>query len=133
MSDPVTTALLATILGEEAAAYAYGVAAPRLGATRGDLARGGLVAHRLRVIALRQRLPDGDQPPAAAGFTAEVPVDEASAAAFLSGVESRLAAVYADLAAVETAEARAEAVRSARECAVRAIAWGGTPEAFPGR
>ena len=133
MSADLIAALVAAITGEEAAAYAYGVAAPRLTSGRADLARGGLAAHRLRIIALRQRLSGADQPAAPSGFDIDVPVDEAAAASLLAGVEARLCAVYADLAAADTGDLRADAVRSARECAVRSVAWGGSPEAFPGR
>lgn len=133
MSDTPLSALLAAIEGEEAAAYAYGIAAPRLSGPQGDLARGGLAAHRLRVIDLRQRLAPADQPAAPGGFVVDVPVDAAGAAALLAGVESRLAAVYADLAARTTAVQRRDAVLAARECSVRSVAWGAAPQAFPGR
>jgi hypothetical protein len=107
-SDFPTTAsaIIATIEGEEAAVYAYGVAAPRLSGAQSDLARGALAAHRLRIIALRESLPPADQ---------------------------RLAATYADLAAATSGDQRLDAVRSARESAVRSVAWGAPPEAFPGR
>lgn len=133
MSDGGRSALLAAIEGEEAAVYAYGVAIPRLPGTEGDLARGGLAAHRLRVVALRQRLAGADQPAAPGGFDVEVPVDAGQAAALLAGVEVRLAAVYADLAGSVTGSDRRDAVLAARECAVRSVAWGATPQAFPGR
>ena len=133
MSESLLSALLAAIEGEEAAAYAYGVAAPRLSGSQGVLARGGLAAHRLRIIALRQQLAPADQPAAAGGFSAPTPVDSEQAAAFLGEVESRLAAVYADLAAASGGDERREAVLAARECSVRSVAWGTAPEAFPGR
>lgn len=133
MTQSLVSALLAAIAGEEAAAYAYGLAAPRLSSTQGDLARGGLVAHRLRIIALRQKLAPSDQPAAAGGFTAPTPVDADQAAALLGSVESRLAAVYADLAAASSGDERREAVLAARECSVRSVAWGTAPQAFPGR
>lgn len=133
MNESELIALLAAIEGEEAAAYAYGVAAPRLSGTQGDLARGGLAAHRLRIIALRQQIAPADQPAAPGGFTVTTPVDADSAADLLAGVEARLAAVYADLAAMSTGPERREAVLAARECSVRSVAWGGAPQAFPGR
>jgi hypothetical protein len=62
------------------------------------------------------------------------PVDSAeSARALLAGVEARLAATYADLAAAVTGGERRNAVLSACECSVRSIAWGGSTAAFPGR
>ncbi len=133
MSDSAFDALTAAIDGEEAAVYAYGVAIPRLSGSLSDLARGGLAAHRLRVISLRQRLPVAQQPPPPGGFDVDPPVDATQASDLLAGVEVRLAAVYADLAAHTFGADRRDAVLAARECAVRSVAWGGTPQAFPGR
>lgn len=133
VSDQLLAAIAAAIDGEEAAVYAYGIAIPRLAGSLGDLARGGLAAHRLQVVALRQRIPVADQPAAPGGFDVDVPVDSTQAASLLAGVEVRLAAVYADLAAFSAGAQRREAVLSARECAVRSVAWGAAPQAFPGR
>jgi hypothetical protein len=133
MSGSALDALIAAIDGESAAVYAYGVAIPRLTGSLGDLARGGLAAHRLRIVSLRQGIPVADQPASAGGFDVDVPVDETQAASLLAGVEVRLAAVYADLAAATSGMERREAVLSARECAVRSVAWGADPQAFPGR
>jgi hypothetical protein len=133
MSDATLDALIAAIDGESAAVYAYGVAIPRLSGSLGDLARGGLTAHRLRIVSLRQRIPVADQPASAGGFDVDTPTDTTQAASLLAGVEVRLAAVYADLAAATTGTERRDAVLSARECAVRSVAWGGEPQAFPGR
>ncbi len=134
-SEPLTTlsAIIAAIEGEEAAVYAYGVAAPRLSGDQSDLARGALAAHRLRIIVLRESLPPADQPAAPGGFLVDPPPDAAAAAALLATVEARLAATYADLAAASSGDQRLDAVRSARESAVRSVAWGAPPEAFPGR
>jgi hypothetical protein len=129
----MSTALVRAIEGEEAAVYAYGVAAAFLTGASSDLARGGLAAHRFKVAALRQTLAAAQQPPAPLGFELTRPVDADTAARLLADVESRLCAVYADLAAETSQEIRRDAVLSARECAVRAIAWGATPQAFPGR
>jgi hypothetical protein len=133
VSQTSLEAYLAAITGEEAAAYAYGVAIPRLPGTSGDQARGALAAHRLAIIALREQVPPDEQPLAPGGFVVATPVDEAGARQLLGEVEQRLAAVYADLAAATDTDARLAAVRSARECAVRSVAWGQPPQAFPGR
>jgi hypothetical protein len=125
--------LLAAIEGEEAALYAYGVAGPWLDPPDRDLALGGLAAHRARVLALRTAAPDGDERGAPGGFVTG-PVDSPDAArALLAGVEARLAATYADLAAAVTGGDRRNAVLSACECSARSIAWGGSTSAFPGR
>lgn len=129
----MSAALIAAIEGEEAAVYAYGVAAAFLTGAQSDLVRGGLAAHRLKVADLRQSLPSSEQPLAPLGFELTTPVDAVTAANLLADVEIRLSAVYADLAADSPAGERRDAVRSARECAIRAVAWGAAPQAFPGR
>jgi hypothetical protein len=133
MKPAADTALLAAILGEEAALYAYGVASPWLEGAERDLALGGLAAHRARVLALRTRASDSDESGAPGGYLTG-PVDSPqSARALLAGVEARLAAAYADLAAEVTGGDRRNAVLSACECSVRSVAWGGATAAFPGR
>lgn len=129
----MSAALISAIEGEEAAVYAYGVAAAFVTGTQSDLVRGGLAAHRLKVADLRQLLDRTDQPLSPLGFELTVPVDAATAATLLADVESRLSAVYADLAAESSGDQRRDAVRAARECAIRAVAWGAAPQAFPGR
>lgn len=132
MKPATGSALSAAILGEEAALYAYGVAGPWLDGADRDLALGGLAAHRARVLVLRESASDADESGAPGGFVTG-PVDSPAAArALLAGVEARLAAVYADLAAEVTGGERRNAVLSACECSVRSIAWGGPTEAFPG-
>lgn len=133
MKPGADNALLAVILGEEAALYAYGVAGPWLAGGDRDRALGGLAAHRGRVLALRETAPDSSESGAPGGFVTG-PVDSPeSARALLAGVEARLAATYADLAAEVTEGQRRNAVLSACECSVRSITWGGPTAAFPGR
>lgn len=129
----MSATLLGAIQGEEAALYAYGVAGPWLEGADRDLALGGLAAHRARVLVLRETAPDAEESGAPGGYVTG-PVDSAaSARALLAGVEARLAAAYADLAAEVTGGERRNAVLSACECSVRSVAWGGATEAFPGR
>lgn len=129
----MSEALIAAIAGEQAATYAYGLAAPYLSGSDNDLVRGGLVAHQQRVTALREQLASTPQPPAPLGFEAPPVNDESQARQLLAQVELRLCATYADLAAQSTGIARRAAVLTGRECAVRSISWGAAPEAFPGR
>ncbi len=125
--------LQATIAGEQAAVYAYGVAGPWLDAADRDRALGGLAAHRSRVLALRETADDADESGAPGGFVTG-PVDSpATARALLADVEARLAATYADLAAVVGGGERRNAVLAACECSVRSIGWGAPTAAFPGR
>lgn len=127
------TAVLAAIEGEEAALYAYGVAGPWLDGADRDLALGGLAAHRARVLALRATASDAAEQGAPGGFITG-PVDSAeSARALLAGVEARLAATYADLAAAVAGGERRNAVLAGCECSVRSVAWGAPTAAFPGR
>lgn len=126
-------ALGAAIAGEQAATYAYGVAAPWLRAADRDIAVGGLAAHRARVLLLREQANDSAESGAPGGFVTG-PVDSStSARALLAGVEARLAAVYADLAAETTGADRRDAVLAACECSARSISWGAPTSAFPGR
>jgi len=126
-------ALLAAIAGEEAAVYAYGVAGPWLDGADRDLALGGLAAHRSRVLVLRAEAPDTDESGAPGGYLTGTVDTPGSARALLAGVEARLAATYADLAAEVTGGNRRNAVLAACECSVRSIAWGAPTAAFPGR
>lgn len=129
MSDVLTAA----IEGEQAALYAYGVAGPHVDDADRGLALGGLAAHRARILLLRERAPDASEPGAAGGYLTGPVESPEQARALLAGVESRLAATYADLAGGCTGADRTESVLAACECAARAIGWGGAPEAFPGR
>lgn len=126
-------ALAAAIAGEQAATYAYGVAAPWLEPVDRDIALGGLAAHRARVLLLRELADDTAETGAPGGFVTG-PVDSPeSGRKLLADVEARLAAVYADLAAATTESARRDAVLAACECSARSVSWGGATSAFPGR
>ncbi|MEZ5116326.1 MAG: ferritin-like domain-containing protein [Candidatus Nanopelagicales bacterium] len=128
-------ALEAAVAGEHAAVYAYGLVGGRLPADQQGRARSALDAHRARRDRLRARVValGGTPPPAAIAYDPPFPViDAESARALAAYVEDRLVPVYADLAAAVTGDERTEAVLTAREAAVRAVAWGGSPQAFPG-
>lgn len=133
MMPGAAPALLATIAGEEAAVYAYGVAGPWLEGADRDLALGGLAAHRARVLALREAVGDAEESGAPGGFVTGPVESAASARSLLAGVEARLAAAYADLAAEASGGQRRDAVLAACECSVRSVSWGGGTAAFPGR
>ena len=127
------SALEAAISGEQAALYAYGLAGPVLDAADRDRALGALAAHRARILLLRENATPTDEPGTPGGYGIDAPTSADEARRLLSDVESKLAAVYADLAAATTGDERAESVLAACECEVRAIGWGGAPESFPGR
>jgi len=127
------SALAGAIEGEEAAIYAYGLAGSRLAGADRDRAFGGLAAHRARLLQLRDLAGAASLPGAPGGYDVAPPSDEQQARSLLADVESRLAATYADLAAATSGDERVNAALAACECEVRAIGWGGPPEAFPGR
>ena len=76
----------------------------------------------------------GTAPAAAAAY--ELPDDVATARgarAAMASVDTALVATYADAAAAATGDDRRLAARTAADCAVRAVAWGAAPQAFPAR
>ena len=123
-------AIVAAINGEDAAIYAYGVIGARSRGARAALARRTLSAHRARRQELQSRVAE----PVAAASAYDLPfpvTDGASAARLAVIVENRMCALLADLAAATADDNRTQAVTGAMECAARAIAWGGQPQAFP--
>ncbi|MBM3688458.1 MAG: DUF4439 domain-containing protein [Actinobacteria bacterium] len=126
------SALGEAIAGEEAALYAYGLCGSRLFGADRDRALGGLAAHRARVLQLRDLAGAASIAGTPGGYDIAPPAGEAGARALLADVESRLAATYSDLAAATSGDERTNAALAACECEVRAIGWGGDPEAFPG-
>ncbi len=130
-------ALAKAISGLDATIYAYGVAGAKVAPGLRDRALAGLRNARTSRDRLASALAasGGTVPGAAAAYEIDPPVtDEASAAAAIGVVETRMAGVYGDLAAATPAGAvREAAIAAAMECAVRAAAWGAAPVAFPGR
>ena len=51
----------------------------------------------------------------------------------MAAVDTALVATYADAAAASAGDDRRWAARTAADCAVRAVAWGSEPQAFPSR
>jgi hypothetical protein len=126
----------AVVAGEDAAIYAYSVAGGRVSAGARRRALAGLDAHR----ASRSRAAaavvaaGGTAPPPAAAY--ELPDDIGTvrgARAAMAAVDTALVATYADAAAATTGDDRRRAARTAADCAVRAVAWGAAPQAFPAR
>lgn len=126
----------AVVEGEDAAIYAYSVAGGRVSAGARRRALAGLDAHRAsRSRAAAAVVAAGGTAPAApAAF--ELPDDVATARgarAAMASVDTALVATYADAAAAATGDDRRLAARTAADCAVRAVAWGAAPQAFPAR
>jgi hypothetical protein len=132
-------ALQATLAGEHAAVHVL--------ATLGGLVSAGddpgtaarlreaYEAHRARRDHLRTRITDlgVDPVPPAAGYAVDDgsrDADRLTAAALRT--EERCAAVYAQLVASSTGATRRWAVEALTDSALRSLALGGTPSAYPG-
>ncbi|MBC2879566.1 MULTISPECIES: ferritin-like domain-containing protein [Streptomyces] len=136
MTDPaVLTAAQAALAAEHAAVYGYGVVGARAGEERAQEAREAYEAHRARRDGIRRTVRDLGGAPAAAdaAYALPFPVPDVSAAVRLAAeLESRVAAVYADLVAAADGALRGEAAAALREAAVRGTRWRGGSVAFPG-
>jgi hypothetical protein len=138
---PITTptagdlaAAQAILSAEHAAVYAYGALTPHLRGTQRDQAHGLYELHRQLRDALETGIAAHGATPAAAvaAYTfPHPPTDPASAVALASYVESRVAAVCANAAAVTTDAGRPYASWSVTEACLRAYAWGAPITAFP--
>jgi hypothetical protein len=118
----------AVVRGEDAAIYAYSIAGARVPALRRAVS--GLEAHRAArdsVAAMMQAPPD----PAPAYALATEPASPRQARELMAYVDNGLVPLYADLAAVTSADERRRAVLAAQACATRAVSWGAPSQAFP--
>ncbi|GAA2377009.1 MULTISPECIES: ferritin-like domain-containing protein [Streptomyces] len=125
----------AALAAEHAAVYGYGVVGGRIGDDRLQEARDGYAAHRARRDALARtvRALGGTPEGAAPAYTLPFAVPDAAAAVRLAAeLESRVAAVYADLVRASEGALRREAAGALREAAVRSVRWRGSGVAFPG-
>ena len=127
-------ALAAVVSGEDAAIFAYSVAGAHVAGGGRRKALAGLDAHRSN----RDRASAGivaasaTPPGAAAAYELPVTVDSPDTARELMAlVDNRLVGLYADLAEASTGPDRRWAARAGAECAMRAVAWGAAPQAFP--
>ena len=129
-------ALAAVISGLDATIYAYGVSGAHLSGDAQDRALSGLRAARSErdLAASRLSAAGGTVPGAAAAYELDPQVtDEATAKQLLGNVETRMAGVWADLAAATSGDARSTAIDAALLTATRGTSWGVDPVAFPGR
>jgi hypothetical protein len=133
--DPYLAALQAALAGEHAAVWAAGRAAADLGGESRRTALRQLDDHRTARDRLRRTVASLGEAPAEAAPAYLEPfpvVDPRAARRLMAHVNSGLAAAYADLAAATPRAGRRPAAIASAEAAVRAIRWGGGPEAFPG-
>lgn len=128
-------ALQATLAGEHAAVWACGRAAAELSGRGQADALAELKAHRRAREDLTARIVarGGTPVEAAPAYVEPTPVTNAATArGLLAGVDSRLGALYTDLAGTLDRGARTGDAQAAVRAAVRAQRWGQAPSAFPG-
>jgi hypothetical protein len=132
-------ALQETLADEHAAVWLYGVFGGRTSqAETPDLyaaVRQAYDVHRGRRDQLARTVRDLGAEPAAAAVAYELPTPPQSAGEIRSaalGTERRCAAAYASLVARSVGEQRQWAITALVDAAVRQLAFGGVPEAFPG-
>lgn len=127
---------LAVVLdGTEAAIYAYGLVAARVGATAEQQALTAMAEHRSQRERLRARVTALGGAPAAAAPAYDPPfdVDDAASARRLAAlVEDRLAGQWAGLAAASAPALRTAAAVTAQECSVRSVRWSGVAPVWAG-
>lgn len=99
-----------------------------------DLAEDALAEHRERRDRLMQVFSDAELEPPAPQLSYDVGeldgIDDARAAA--RSLESRVCAALARLVGHVEGEQRTAVIRALRESAIDILAWGGSPEPFPG-
>ncbi len=128
-------ALQAALAAEEAASYGYGVVGAHLAGRLQHSAQADWVTHQIardQLTAMISRL--GAVPaPSAVAYVLPAPVQSATQARALAvTLEDRVTQAYIGLVAVGDVRLREYGAREARNSALRAAAWRGSTEAFPG-
>ena len=128
-------ALQAALAAEAAASYGYGVVGAHLTGRQQQAARVNWVAHQVardQLTAMIRKL--GAVPvPSAVAYALPTPVRSARQARTLAvTLEDRVTQAYIALVAVSDQSLREYGAREARSAALRAAAWRGSTEAFPG-
>jgi hypothetical protein len=131
------TALQDALAAEHAASYGYGVAGARLpqGSARQAAATADWVAHmRVTDDLIAMISARGGQPaPAAVAYQLPAPVQTATAAVALAVLlEERVAQAYIAVVALPDSGLRSFGAQQVRAAALRAAAWRGSTQAFPG-
>jgi hypothetical protein len=132
-------AMQATLAGEHAAVYVYGVLGGRVSSseqpTLADRLTTAYTTHRARRDQLTARVRHAGGDPVAAELSYRLP-DPARTAAQLSAaareIERRCAAVYAVAVGSTSRADRAWALGALTDAAVRELSFGGSPTEFPG-
>ena len=129
------TDVAAVLAGEDAAVYAYGLAAARLTGRERAAALDSMAAHRTqrdRLLA-RAAASGASASPVPAAYDPPFPVADATAARRLAAlVEDRLAGQWAGLAASSTGQQRLADALVAQACATRSVTWSGVAPVWSG-
>ncbi len=132
-------ALQATLAGEYAAVYVYGVAGGRVSASEeavlAERVADGYRTHRDRRDQLEAmvRAAGAEPVPADVAYALPGPAGTSSQLEALAlEVELRCAAVYADMVGSTSGEDRRWALAALEDAAVRTLGLGAEPEPFPG-
>ena len=132
-------ALQATLAGEHAALYVYGALGGRTSQSASPALyaalRQGYDVHRAQRDQISRSIRDLGSDPVAAAVSYEVndPLDTAVQVRRAAlALERRCAASYTSLVAQSVSEQRRRALTALTSSAVRQLAIGGQPEAFPG-
>lgn len=132
-------ALQATLAGEHAAVYVYGVAGGRVSASEepvlAERVADGYRTHRDRRDQLDAMVRAAGAEPLAAEVAYELPGPAGTSSeleALVREVELRGAAVYADMVGSTSGEDRRWALDALEDAAVRSLDLGAEPEPFPG-
>lgn len=131
--------LQATLAGEHAAVYVYGVLGGRVSVSASpglarDL-RTAYTTHRGRRDQVIAMIRAADAEPVAAEVSYELPSPartDAQCRRAAAEVESRCAEVYASMVATTSRANRQWAIDALTDAAVRGLTFGGDPSAFPG-
>lgn len=141
-SDPEPTAtalpnaaLTALALAEDQAGYGLEVAAARLSGGQRDTAKAAAARHRAQAQTWAEaaQVAGTAQDPRRVAYTLPAgSADAATAAALARQIETTLTATYTDAVAAAGTEQRPTLIALARGAALASLAWGATPNAFPG-
>ncbi len=136
-SGPEVAALQSAMAAEQAASYGYGVVGARLSQRSAEqaLATADWVAHMRARDQLSALITawGGTPVPAAVAYQLPEPVNSPAAAKALAAtLEDRVAQAYLGLVALPDRGLRSFGAQQVRAAALRAEAWRGSTQAFPG-
>lgn len=137
MTATIIGALQGALVAEHSACYGYGVVGAHLGTGSAALAEAGAdwIAHQRARDQLTAMITDrGSQPvTSAVAYELPFPVTSAPAAVQLAAVmEDAVAQAYLPVVALRELALRTFGADNVRACALRAQAWRGSTQAFPG-